>query len=312
MKLNFLIPAFNEELNVTELYNRINALPELKEYDCTYIFIDDGSTDGTLENIRQLKSNDNRINYISFSRNFGHQAAIRAGIDYADGDLMIMMDADLQHPPELISEMLHKWKDGFNIITTKRIDLIKLPLLKRITSGLFYKLLNWISDIKLDPGTADFRLIDHKVASLIKKSNEVDIFFRGYISWVGFRQYQLQYHSNARFSGKTKYSLQKMFNLAINGITSFSIKPLRIAVVLGLLFSFSAFLYAVYVLYMVIFTDKTIQGWPSVIFSVLFLGGIQLLVIGILGEYLGKLFLQAKGRPSYVVADTSLHFHYDR
>jgi dolichol-phosphate mannosyltransferase len=306
MKVSFVIPTYNEESNIIELYNRISSLQILKEYDLEYIIIDDGSTDNTLENVKHLRSNDNKVNYISFSRNFGHQCALKAGIDHTDGDIIIMMDADLQHPPELINEMLAKWNEGYNVITTKRIDKVRLPVLKKITSKLFYKLLNWISDIKFDPGSADYRLIDKKVAAIIKKSNEAEIFFRGYISWVGFRQYQIQYNANARFSGESKYSLKKMMNFAVNGITSFSLKPLRIAVVLGLIFSFSAFLYAIYALYMVTFTDRTIQGWASVIISVLFLGGIQLIVLGIFGEYLGKLFLQVKGRPSYIIAETSL------
>jgi dolichol-phosphate mannosyltransferase len=306
MKISFVIPAYNEEFNLIELYNRISALEILKEFDYKLIFVDDGSTDNTLKNIKQLKTHDNKINFISLSRNFGHQCALRAGIDFADGDIIIMLDADLQHPPELITEMLVKWEEGYNIITTKRIDTIKLPVYKKSTSKLFYKILNWISDIKLEPGSADFRLIDKKVADVIKNSPEGDIFFRGYISWIGFKQYQIIFNSNVRFSGKSKYSIKRMMNFAINGITSFSIKPLRIAVVLGLIFSLSAFMYSIYALCIVIFTDKALQGWASVIISVLFLGGIQLIVIGILGEYLSKIFLQVKGRPTYVVNETSL------
>ena len=305
MKISLVIPAYNEETNLIELYNRLDELQILKEFDFEFIFINDGSTDKTLENIKQLKATDNKINFISLSRNFGHQCALKAGIDYATGDIVIMMDADLQHPPELINEMLLKWEEGYDIITTKRIDIITLPAFKKITSKIFYNFLNWISDIKLDPGSADFRLIDKKVVSVIKNNNEGEIFFRGYISWVGFKQFQIQYNSNSRFSGESKYSLRKMMDFAINGITSFSIKPLRIAVVLGLIFSLAAFIYSIYALYMVIFTDKTIQGWASVIVSVLFLGGIQLIVIGILGEYIGKLFLQVKGRPTYIINETS-------
>jgi len=307
MKINFVIPVYNEESNLLEIYNRINSLTMLKEFDYDFIFVNDGSTDNSLEKIKGLKSSDNKIKFISLSRNFGHQCALKAGIDHANGDIVIMMDADLQHPPELINEMLLKWSEGYNIITTKRIDKIKLPLFKRITSRIFYRLLNFASGLKLDPGSADFRLIDNKVASVIKKTTDVEIFFRGYISWVGFKQYQIQYNSGERFSGKSKYSIKKMMHFAINGITSFSIKPLRIAVLLGLLFSLSAFLYALYALYMVIFTDKTIQGWASLIISILFLGGIQLIVTGILGEYLGKLYMQVKGRPSYIIDETSLN-----
>ena len=218
MKISFIIPAYNEESNLVELYNRISILNGIEEYDFEFIFIDDGSTDKTLENIKQLKSRDNKINFISLSRNFGHQCALKAGIDYATGDIVIMLDADLQHPPELINEMLLKWEEGYDIITTKRIDKINLPAFKKITSKIFYKLLNWISDIKLDPGSADFRLIDKKVVSVIKNSNEGEIFFRGYISWVGFKQFQIQYNSNTRYSGESKYSLKKMLDFAINKI----------------------------------------------------------------------------------------------
>lgn len=303
-KISIVVPLFNEQENIEALYNEL--LPVLVSSDLSYevIFVNDGSSDNSWEVINNLHALNKKVKGISFSRNFGHQSALRAGISYAEGDCIISMDADLQHPPVLIREMVGKWKEGFDIVYTQREKDKNLPAFKKITSNLFYKLMNYLSDVHIEDGTADFRLIDRKVADLLKSSEEINIFLRGYISWIGFKQFKIVYKPSERNAGLTKYNPGKMFNLAMNGITSFSVKPLRFSIVLGGIVSFIAFVYALYAISLTLFTDRAIQGWTSILVSVLFLGGIQLIVLGIIGEYLGKLFLQSKHRPDYIINHT--------
>ena len=305
MKVSVVIPAFNEENNILPLAKQLkDVLPDTFEV----LFVDDGSTDSTLDVLKQLHQEDNRFRYLSFSRNFGHQNAIKCGIDYATGECIITMDADLQHPPSLIPEMISKWKEGYDIVYTQRLEEKEISFFKRCSSSFFYSIMNKLSDVKLDPGSADFRLVDQRVAEIIRNTNESNLFIRGFVSWMGFRQYRITYHAASRHSGKTKYSFRKMISFALNGITSFSIKPLRFSIVMGMLISFFAFIYAMYavVLYM-FFPERAVAGWASVLVSVLFMGGIQLLFLGVLGEYLGKLFMQSKNRPTYIVKEKSLH-----
>ena len=305
MKVSVVIPAFNEENNILPLTKQ---LKEVLQDDFEVLFVDDGSTDSTLDVLKQLHQEDNRFRYLSFSRNFGHQNAIKCGIDHATGECIITMDADLQHPPSLIPDMISKWKEGYDIVYTQRVEEKEISFFKRFSSALFYSIMNKLSEVKLDPGTADFRLVDQRVAEIIRNTNESNLFIRGFVSWMGFRQYRLTYHASPRHSGKTKYSFRKMFSFALNGITSFSIKPLRFSIVMGMLISFFAFIYAMYavVLY-IFFPERAVAGWASVLVSVLFMGGIQLLFLGVLGEYLGKLFMQSKNRPTYIVKEKSLH-----
>ncbi len=305
MKVSIVIPAFNEENNILPLSKQ---LKEVLQDDFEVLFVDDGSTDSTLDVLKQLHQEDNRFRYLSFSRNFGHQNAIKCGIDHATGECIITMDADLQHPPSLIPDMISKWKEGYDIVYTQRVEEKEISFFKRFSSALFYSIMNKLSEVKLDPGTADFRLVDQRVAEIIRNTNESNLFIRGFVSWMGFRQYRLTYHASPRHSGKTKYSFRKMFSFALNGITSFSIKPLRFSIVMGMLISFFAFIYAMYavVLY-IFFPERAVAGWASVLVSVLFMGGIQLLFLGVLGEYLGKLFMQSKNRPTYIVKEKSLH-----
>lgn len=301
-KISIVIPSYNEESNIKKVYEEI-SLSIGNNYTFEVIFVDDGSSDLTLEKIKELQKQYKNVFYVSFSRNFGHQNSLIAGLDYADGDCIITMDADLQHPPSFINEMVEKWKEGYDIVYTKREKDKNLPFFKKITSRIFYKIINWLSDIKLEDGAADFRLIDKKVADIIRQNPEYNLFIRGYIAWMGFKQYCIAYTPGQRFSGSTKYSLNKMFAFATNGITSFSIKPLRLGIVLGSIVAFIAILYLIYVIYIALFTTRAISGWASVLASVLLLGSINLMCIGIVGEYLGKLFLQTKGRPQYIIRD---------
>ena len=303
-KLSVVVPIFNEEPNILELNGRLTkALATIENYEV--IFVDDGSKDKTLSLIKKLSAENEKIKYLSFSRNFGHQNALRAGLAYASGDCVVSMDGDLQHPPELIPKLVEKWQEGFKIVYTVRQDSQKLSFFKKGTAKLFYSIMAKLSDVNIPRGAADFRLLDRQIVEIILKIEENTFFLRGLVAWLGFDQFAIEYAPEERFAGKTKYSLKKMISFAITGITSFSVKPLRLATVVGFVIAFLAFLYAIYALYVKIFTDSALSGWTSVLVSVLFLSGIQLITFGIMGEYIGKLFMQAKGRPNYIIKENN-------
>ncbi|MDB5267475.1 MAG: glycosyl transferase family 2 [Hymenobacter sp.] len=303
MKISVVIPAYNEEENLPEIARQVK-LNLTGRYEREVIFVDDGSSDGTAQVLHQLCAADPELHYVSLSRNFGHQSALRAGLAYATGDCVISLDADLQHPPALLPELLAQWVAGYDIVYTRRRDDTREPWLKRRTSRAFYETMNTLSSVNFEPGTADYRLLDRRVVDVIQASPDIDLFLRGFIHWVGFRQKRIDYTPEPRFRGKTKYTVRKMLKLALSGITSFSVRPLHLATLAGAVVSGLAFLYAFYALFILVFTDRAVPGWASVLLSVLFIGGIQLLVLGIIGEYLGKLFVQAKGRPPYLVQAT--------
>lgn len=303
--VSIIVPAFNEEGNIEAVAEQIKQQAEqFRKYEI--IFINDGSTDATAEKLRILHRSNPNIQFISFSRNFGHQSALLAGIHHASGDCIISMDADLQHPPAMIPQLVSKWQEGFDIVTTIRDDSQNTSWFKRSTSSVFYKLMNRLSNITLEEGAADFRLIDRSVARVISNSREYNLFLRGYIAWLGFKQCMVPYIPHQRQSGKTKYSFGKMMMLAINGITSFSVKPLRVAMILGTAISLLAFIYAIYAIYVYLETNEAVPGWTSVLVSILFIGGLQLLILGIIGEYLGRTLMQTKQRPDYVIMEKSL------
>lgn len=303
--VSIVVPCFNEEGNISLLYNKIlNVLKENRNYEI--IFIDDGSSDSTLTTIVELTKKDKNVKYISFSRNFGHQNALKAGLDYAGGDCVISIDADLQHPPEIINSMIDKWKDGYDIVYTVRDDSNDRRFFKKITSLFFYRLINWFAGFKLDQGVADFRLLSRDVVDVIRNLNESFLFMRGLVWWIGYKQCGIKYIPGKRYSGQTKYSLRKMIAFALAGITSFSIKPLHFATFSGFLLSGLSGLYGLYAIYVYLFTHKVIAGWTSVLVSVLFIGGFQLIVLGIIGEYIGKMFIEGKRRPNYIIKCTNI------
>lgn len=299
--ISVIIPCYNEAGNINVLYQKI--MEQINKLDVGYelIFIDDGSIDETFNIIKFLHKENPNVKSVSFSRNFGHQAAIIAGLGFCKGDCAIMMDADLQHPPELIPEMISLWEDGFEIVNTIRDETSNETFFKKLTSRGFYKLINIISNTKIEAGSADFRLLDRKVIESFKEIGEYSIFIRGMVNWMGFNSTQIHYKSSERFAGVSKYSIRKMISFALDGITSFSSMPLHISMVLGLLISLLSFIYLVYALYIKFFTNEALEGWTSIIISVLFIGGIQLISIGILGEYLGKIFYEVKKRPRYII-----------
>lgn len=304
-KISVIVPCFNEEESL-EAFNQtlIQSLPENYLYEI--IYVNDGSKDLTFQVILSLSLENPGIKYISFSRNFGHQNALKAGYDFASGDCAISLDADLQHPPSVISELIAKWEEGFEIVNTIRDDHESISLPKKLSSKFFYSIMRKLSDVNIENGMADFRLIDKKVLKQLKLFPENFLFFRGIIPWMGFRQTNVQYTANERFAGTSKYTFKKMVKFATTGVTAFSVKPLKLSIYLGSVIAFFAFLYGAYAVYVHLFTDRAITGWTSVIISVLFVGGINLLMLGIIGEYLGKLFIENKRRPNYLISETNL------
>jgi dolichol-phosphate mannosyltransferase len=307
IELSLVIPTFNEEGNVQRLYNEILlVLKQLQISTYEVIFIDDGSSDQSLQCIEALRAQDTNVHYLQFSRNYGHQHALKAGLDHARGAAVISLDADLQHPPALIADMVQLWRQGAEVVYTRRNDKQNVGLFKKLSAKAFYWLANRLSEVPIEEGTADFRLLDRKVVDAIKTFKESHLFLRGLIPTLGFKQVALDYEPAVRFSGQSKYSLGKMFHFAINGITSSSAKPLYFSIYLGLFFAFLAFVYGCYAIYIAVFTDAAITGWTSLIASVLFIGGIQMILIGIVGIYLGKLFVQSKQRPTYIIKANTL------
>jgi dolichol-phosphate mannosyltransferase len=307
IELSLVIPTFNEEGNVQRLYNEILlVLKQLQISTYEVIFIDDGSSDQSLQCIEALRAQDTNVHYLQFSRNYGHQHALKAGLDHAKGAAVISLDADLQHPPALIADMVQLWRQGAEVVYTRRNDKQNVGLFKKLSAKAFYWLANRLSEVPIEEGTADFRLLDRKVVDAIKTFKESHLFLRGLIPTLGFKQVALDYEPAVRFSGQSKYSLGKMFHFAINGITSSSAKPLYFSIYLGLFFAFLAFVYGCYAIYIAVFTDAAITGWTSLIASVLFIGGIQMILIGIVGIYLGKLFVQSKQRPTYIIKSNTL------
>lgn len=303
--VSIVIPSFNEEGNVETLAFRLIDIFKKLPYDFEVIFVDDGSSDNTLKKLKSFSNLGEQFFYLELSRNFGHQNALKAGYDHASGDCVICMDSDLQHPPELILQFLKKWEEGYEVVYTTREYTDESTFFKRKTSDIYYRLINSISDTKLEKGTADFRLIDRKVVDILTQLPESGLFMRGMIRWLGFRQYAINYICDPRFSGKSKYTFKRMVNFAIEGVTAFSVRPLNIAIGIGFFFSLSAVLYIPYILISYYFSH-VVSGWASILATIVFFGGLQLMVLGIIGMYLGKLFMQAKQRPNYIVRSSNL------
>lgn len=306
-KVSLVIPAYNEELNILPMVEKVRQIFSSLPFEYEVIFIDDGSTDNTLNRIKEQAAIHPGIFFIELSRNFGHQFALKAGMDHANGDCLISLDCDLQHPPELIPRMIEKWEEGYDIVYTRRNDDKTAPFIKRKSSKFFYKFLNKISDIEVEAGTADFRLMDIKAVNVFRNFHETDLFVRGLIKWMGFKQFGLDYKPGIRTNGRSKYTFRKMRRLAIQGITSFSTRPLHTAIYLGFFLSFASLflVYLPYVIYSLV-TERAVSGWASLIMTVVFFGGLQLIIMGIIGIYIGKMFMQTKNRPSYIIRDSNM------
>lgn len=305
-KVSVVIPVYDEADNVALVASKICAEFEDSEYDFEVIFVDDGSTDSTFVELTKLASSNPHIFFISFSRNFGHQNALKAGLDHARGDCVISMDGDMQHPPSMIRTFLKYWEEGYAIVYTIRNADARVSWFKRTSSKLFYKMMTMMSEVDIEHGSADFRLLDRVVVDQLKKFPEVGPFYRGLVKWVGFKQWAIAYQPAERHSGKTKYSLNKMISLALEGVTSFNTKPLMFSITTGFCFSFfSILIYLPYVIFM-LSARNHFPKWASLFTLIVFFGGLNRIILGIIGLYIGKLFIQAKSRPHYIVEKSNL------
>ena len=303
-ELSIVIPIFNEEENITELNSRLCRVLDENEIESSeIIFVNDGSRDRSEEMIRELKKADPRIKLVNFSRNFGHQAAITAGIDLSNGHAVILMDADMQDPPQLIGEMLEQWRNGGEIVYAVRKKRDDDPFLKKLFAVSFYRFLQSVSSISIPLDTGDFCLLDKKVVDQLKALPERNRFLRGLRSWLGFKQVAVSFERQARFAGTAKYTFRQSLRLAINGIVGFSTVPLRISVYAGFMAVFFAFLVMIYALAAYFFDVHLERGWTSLIVSVLIIGGVQLILLGSIGEYIARIYDEVKQRPNYVIRE---------
>jgi dolichol-phosphate mannosyltransferase len=305
MKITYSViaPIYNEKENLSELHRRISDVMEKTRKPWELILVDDGSTDGSTDMIHELAQKDKHVRPVIFARNFGHQIAITAGWDYARGDAVVVIDADLQDPPELILEMTEKWREGYEVVYAVRAEREGESWFKLWTASLFYRLIFRITDVKIPLDTGDFRLMDRKVVDVLKSMRERHRFPRGMSAWVGFKQIGVEYKRAARVAGETKYPFRKMFRLALNAVTSFSYFPLQVATFVGFLAAGIAIIAIPIVVYMRITGSQAFFGQATTLIAVLFLGGVQLISLGILGEYIGRLYDEAKGRPLYIVRE---------
>jgi glycosyltransferase involved in cell wall biosynthesis len=309
---SIVVPAFNEEANLPHLYRRVCSALMSSGVAFEFIIVDDGSTDGTLAVIKQLQREDPRVHHISLSRNFGHQAALLAGMVHSRGDVVVSLDSDLQHPPELLPRMLRLWQDGYEVVHTIKNSDPSANLFRRVTSRVFYRLFSMLSGLPLGFGQSDFRLLDARVARELCRLPEQHKFLRGLVSWLGFSQISIAYDVDPRLKGRPTYTLRRRLRFHTDAILSFSIIPLRLFTLLGLLVAVPAGLYGLLALttglygFLFGYPKWIVPGWASIAIFVTFLGGLQMIGIGMLGEYIGRVFEQTKGRPLYVVRETSL------
>lgn len=302
-KISMVIPMYYEEKVADECYKRVKEnLEKLSNYTYEIIFVNDGSKDKTLEIIEKIAQKDEKVKIISFSRNFGHQAAVTAGLKEVTGDAIVIIDADLQDPPELIGEMIKKWEEGYEVIYGKRGVRKGESAFKLLTAKMFYNTLNALSDVEIPKNTGDFRLVDRKVVDTINSLPEHNKFLRGLFSWVGYKQYAYEYERQERFAGKTKYPLKKMLKLASDGIISFSSKPIKLLGGLGIIAISISIIILIYAIISSIFNLNTMpEGWTSIMVTITFFAGVQLLSLWIMSEYIGRIYDEAKGRPQYIV-----------
>lgn len=298
--ISVVVPCFNEEEVLEECHRRLSSVLSSVNIPAEIIFIDDGSRDRTAEVIRNLREGDARVKLVKLSRNFGHQIALTAGLDRAQGDAVLIIDADLQDPPELLEKMLEKWREGYAVVYGKRLAREGETILKRLFAYTFYRYMSKVTGVEIPTDAGDFRLLDDRALAALCQLRERHRFVRGMVSWVGYPQTPMMYQREKRFAGNTKYPFRKSLKLAIDAITSFSYAPLRIATWLGLSISIFAFLYIIFVIYLKIL-GINFYGYTSIMASVLLLGGVQLMVLGVIGEYVGRVFEQGQNRPLYFV-----------
>lgn len=303
-KVSILIPCYNEAESLEALYAALQQLMDSQTgYQWEVLMVNDGSKDQTLSVIKQLRSRDQRICYIDLSRNFGKENAMLAGFDYATGDCLVIMDADLQHPPHVIPDMLKLWEEGYEDVYAKRVSRGKESWLRKRFTLLYYRLLQKTTRVEILENVGDFRLLDRKCIDALKQLRETQRYTKGMYCWIGFKKHEILFEQGDRLAGESSFNFFRLFSLAMDGITSFTTAPLRIATVLGLLMSSVAFAYMCYVLITTMIWDDPVAGYPTLMTVILFLGGVQLLSLGIIGEYLGRIFYETKERPVYLVRD---------
>lgn len=306
MKLvTIIIPAYNEEDVLFQLYERLSTVMEdiRSNYDYELLFVNDGSSDKTVDIVKELRSQDAHISYVDLSRNYGKEIAMIAGLDHSKGDAVIIIDADLQHPPELIPEMLMYWEEGYEDIYAKRLKREGESWLKKYTSKKYYGLLKKTTRMPIYPDAGDFRLLDRRCVDALRQMRETQRYTKGMYGWIGFKKKEIEYVAAPRASGETKWNYLSLMNLAIEGVTSSTTFPLRVSSFLGFLISFVALLYTIFVVIQTFIYGSDVSGYPTLLVSILFLGGIQLISIGIIGEYLGRIFIETKNRPLYFVEE---------
>jgi len=303
-KISILIPCYNEAASLPLLVDELmQVVYHQSDYEWEILFVNDGSKDNTIEIIKQLRTKDERICYVDLSRNFGKEKAMLAGFDYVTGDCMIIMDADLQHPPDAIPKMLEEWENGYDDVYGKRVSRGKESWLRKTFSLLFYKLLQKLTRVEVLQNVGDFRLLDRSCINVLKQLREQERYTKGMFSWIGFAKKEVEFETQDRIAGQSSWNYKQLVNLAIEGITSFTIAPLKISTFIGVIVAFLAFIYMIYVVIRTILYGDPVQGYPTLIIVILFLGGLQLLALGIIGEYLGRIFNETKKRPTYIAKE---------
>ncbi len=304
VQLSIVVPCYNEEPNIDYLFERLISVLEPLEMTYEIVCVNDGSKDNTLKLLVEYHQRNHAIKVVNFSRNFGKEIALTAGIDYTTGDAVIPIDADLQDPPELIGELIAKWRRGYDVVYATRRSRQGESWVKKFTAQNFYRIIQGLTSVKIPPDTGDFRLMDRKVVEALKQLPETNRFMKGLFSWVGYKQTSILYDRDPRFKGQTKWNYWKLWNFAIEGITAFSSKPLKIWSYIGVLISLISFLYAGFLIIRTLILGTDVPGYASLIVAILFLGGMQLLSLGILGEYLGRIHYEVKRRPLYLVRES--------
>jgi dolichol-phosphate mannosyltransferase len=300
-----IIPVYNEEVNVMPLYDRLRKVINGMAVSYEFIFINDGSHDNTLNIIEELSRQDTHVKYIDFSRNFGHQVAVTAGLNFASGKFVVIIDADLQDPPEVIPAMYEKMKEGSNVVYARRRERRGESFFKKFTARIFYRVLSRLTSIDIPVDTGDFRMMDHRVVAALNRMPEHHKFIRGMVSWVGFKQTFVEYDRAERGGGKSGYTYRKMLRFAFDGITGFSSLPLKIATYVGFLFAGVSFVLILFALYAKYTSQNYVQGWASIMVSILFIGGVQLICLGLIGEYLIRMDANLRQRPLYIIKNTN-------
>ena len=304
--VTILVPCYNEEESLPFLYEKLAELGANVRYHWEFLFVNDGSRDGSLAILKNLAEKDSRVKYVSLSRNFGKENAMLAGFDFAAGDCMVIMDADLQHPPTLIPEMLRLWEEGYEDVYARRRDRETDSWLRRKLSQRYYKLLQKVSNVDILQNVGDFRLLDRKCIDALKQLRETERYTKGMYCWIGFKKTELEFEVAERVAGKSSFSYRKLIRLAINGFTSYTTAPLKVSTYVGLVVSLLSFVLMLIFLIKALIYGDPVQGFPTLITVILFLGGVQLLSLGIIGEYLGKVFNETKHRPAYIISESNL------